>query len=170
MEGRDELFLYVGLDGLVAVVGSRPRHSVVGGSAGKNGEASECGSGSTVAAETSDLHRLPVAGTGEKVSEDSTQRVEIFGNTEVWPVEVRVRPGRIPPLVKVEAEARCVLSDVGIIAQEADTHDRRAVGETHGCAGERAAWAVVGRWHPSLGESLRVLRLRGSRRRRCGRE
>ncbi len=65
------MFLGVGLDGLVAVVGSHPSHSVVGGSAGKDGEASECGSGSTVAAETSDLHRLPGAGAVEKVSQGS---------------------------------------------------------------------------------------------------
>ena len=45
-----------------------------------------------------------------------------------------MRPGRSPPLVEVEPEVGCVLSDVGIVAQEADTHDRRAIGEAHGCA------------------------------------
>jgi len=72
VERGDELLLCVGLDGLVAVVGSHPSHSVVGGSAGEDGEASECGAGSTVAAETPDLDPLTLAGAVEKVSEGST--------------------------------------------------------------------------------------------------
>ena len=87
-----------------------------------------------MAAETSDLDPLALAGAVEKVSERSTERGDIFGNTEVWPVDVFVRPGRSPPLIEVEPEVGCVLSDVGIVAQEADTHDRRAIGEAHGCA------------------------------------
>ncbi len=70
MEGGDESFLCVGLDGLVAVVGSHPSHSIVGRSARKDGEASERGSGSTVATETSDLDALTLAGAVEKVTED----------------------------------------------------------------------------------------------------
>src|SRR5687767_6025775 len=118
MERGDELLLDVGLDGLVAVDRSHPRHRVVGGRAGQDGEASERCSRATVAPETSHLHPLTLAGAVEQVREDSTQPVDIFGNTEVWPVEVLMRPRRSPPLVEIEAEAGCVLSEVRIIAQE----------------------------------------------------
>ena len=71
-EGGDELFLDLGLDGLVAVGGSHPSQRVARGSACENGETRKRGSRSAVTAETSHLDQFTSSGPVEKVNEGPT--------------------------------------------------------------------------------------------------
>ena len=96
--------------------------------------------------EAPDLDPLTVAGSVEQVREDSAERVEIVGDTEVWPVEVFVGPRWIPVLVEVEAEPGGLVAEVRIVAEKADTHDCGVVGETH-----RGAVNVSLRWWSAIG-------------------
>ena len=98
----DECFLSGGFDRLGAVLGADPGDRIGGGKVGEDGETGQRRTCAPMTAETTDFHLFACASAVEKGPQRGDDQGRVGGDTEVWPVEVIVGPGRPPPVVEVK--------------------------------------------------------------------
>jgi hypothetical protein len=125
----DERFLLSGFDSLLAVPGADPGDRIGGGKAGQDGETGQRRTRAPMAAETTDFHLFPSAGTVEKALQRGDDQGRVTGNTEVRPVEVIVDPRRPPPVVEVKPVVGLPVTRVGGGRIERHRGDLGAVGQ-----------------------------------------
>lgn len=121
-----------------------PSDSLGGRSAGEHSEARKCGSGAAVPAEAAELNRCIRSCPVEEVGERCSGGIDVGGQSEVRPVDVRVLPWWVPPRVEVQPKRWFVVSGVRIVGQKRDANERSAVGEGHS-----GAVNVALRWRSS---------------------
>jgi hypothetical protein len=123
----NERLLLDGLDSLSAVVGSDPGNGVVGRTSTHDGKASQGRPGPSMAAETTQLHSVPVTSTFEKLPQSGGYLRGIFGHSKVWPVEKIVAPRRFPSRIQIETVVRRLISGIGVPGIERHSRDLCAV-------------------------------------------
>lgn len=128
-EAGDESFLLFGLNGLLAIVRAHPGDGLRRRSPREGRETAKCGAGPTVTTEAAKFHSITPTGAFEDVDQDGAERLDIARHREVRPVEVLVRPRRLPGFVQVQPEVRTGLATVGIAGKERHGGDIRTVGE-----------------------------------------
>jgi hypothetical protein len=126
-ESHNERFLLSGLDSFDAVVGTDPGDGLARRMAAQDGEAGQGSSGPPVTTEAADLHPFPGTSPGQHGSQSRDDLSRIVGDTEVWPVEVIVRPRRLPPIVQIEPVIRRLVPGVGVRGIERHGGDFGAV-------------------------------------------
>lgn len=125
----DERFLLSGFDSLRAVLGADPGDRTGGGKAGQDGETGQRRTRAPMAAETTDFHPFPSAGTVEKGPQSGDDQGRVVGDTEVRPVEVIVDPRRPPPVVEVKPVAGLLVTGIGVARIERHGSDLGPVGQ-----------------------------------------
>ncbi len=100
-EATGEGHLLVGLDRTFAVRGSDPAHGFVWRVAAEDGETGQGGPGAAVSAVAADLDALTSSGSLEQRFERGDDQGWVARDAVVGPVQVVVRPRRLPSLVEV---------------------------------------------------------------------
>ena len=128
-EFGDERFLLDCFNGVSAVVGSDPGDGILGSISTHDGQASQGGSGPSMATGTTQLHAISASSTLEEFSESGGHRPGILRHAEVRPFEMIVAPGWFPLRTQIEAVIRWPLSGVGVPGVERHRGDPGAVGQ-----------------------------------------
>jgi hypothetical protein len=126
-EFDDECFLFGGLDGGGTVVGAHPSDRLAARMAGQDSKAGQGSSGAPVSPEATDLHLFAGTSPLEHGFQGDDDVSRIIGDTEIGPVQVVVRPRRLPFVIKIEPVVRCLFTDVGVHGIERNGGDLGAV-------------------------------------------
>ena len=125
----DEQFLFCGFDRVGTVVGPDPAHRLAARMTGQDCKAGQGRSGAPVSSEATELHPFSSTSPLEHKSQGRDDLGRIIGDTEVRPVEVIMRPRRLPLVIKIEPVVRWVFTDVGVRGIERYGGDLGTIGQ-----------------------------------------
>ena len=128
---QNECFLLARFDSFVTVIRSDPGDRIISGKAAQDGQAGQSRSSPSVATEATDLNSFASSSSSQNVSQRRDDLSGTSWNIEVRPLDVGVRPRRLPPLVQVQPEVGQFVAGVRICRIERHGDDRGAVRQHH---------------------------------------